>query len=604
MAYSSTTIARTISQINRSYFLPAIQRPYVWQPEQITALFDSLMKGYPISSFLFWGITPERRQDWDIYKFLENFRHGDVHNEMAEMDGRDVVLVLDGQQRLTSLLIGLQGSYTVRPKYARRSSREGWIRQKLYLDLLRNHDKIDTETSEEGELGITYGFYFACDMPPALQGQSWFKVGRILDCTSDDAFYSLRNEILDSLPDTTTRAETRVLQDNLDRLYRVVWKDEVISYFTETDQSYDRVLDIFIRANDGGTKLSKSDLLLSMITSKWQGISAREEIYNFVTRLNTGLEGKNNVDKDLIMKACLVLSDLDQVYKVGNFTSKNLTIIEQHWPLIKESLEATFCLINRLGIDQDTLTSGNAILPIAYYLFKTGQGDLSTSTPENVRNTRLIQRWLIGSLLNGVFGGNSDNTLGAARLIIKESLRNGSDFPYRALVDGLAQRGRLTEFDVNNIENLLETTYGKRTCFLALSLLYDTTTWGLSNYHIDHIIPRSLADRSALMAANMPESLIQRIQDSVNRLGNLQLLRGQENLEKNNQPFAQWVKTRDQGFLDRHLIPNREDLYSVSELPNFVTAREQLIIRHLQRTIFGNVSLFSALEEEVDARPF
>ena len=116
MAYSSMTIARTISQINRSYFLPAIQRPFVWQPEQITGLFDSLMKGYPISSFLFWAIDPERRQDWDIYKFLENFRHGDVHNEMAEMDGRDVVLVLDGQQRLTSLLIGLQGSYTIRPK--------------------------------------------------------------------------------------------------------------------------------------------------------------------------------------------------------------------------------------------------------------------------------------------------------------------------------------------------------------------------------------------------------------------------------------------------------------------------------------------------------
>ena len=83
------------------------------------------MKGYPISSFLFWAIDPERRQDWDIYKFLENFRHGDVHDEMAEMDGRDVVLVLDGQQRLTSLLIGLQGSYTIRPKYARRSNREG-----------------------------------------------------------------------------------------------------------------------------------------------------------------------------------------------------------------------------------------------------------------------------------------------------------------------------------------------------------------------------------------------------------------------------------------------------------------------------------------------
>jgi Protein of unknown function (DUF1524) len=148
----------------------------------------------------------------------------------------------------------------------------------------------------------------------------------------------------------------------------------------------------------------------------------------------------------------------------------------------------------------------------------------------------------------------------------------------------------------------LETAYGKRTCFLALSLLYDTTTWGLTNYHIDHIIPRSLTDRNALMAASVPEVLIQRIQDSVNRLGNLQLLRGQENLKKNDQPFAQWIKTRDQGFLDRHLIPGREDLYNVSELPNFVAARDRLIIRYLQRTIFGTQSLPSALAEGVEAR--
>ena len=113
MSYVSSTVGRVLDQINRTYFLPAIQRPYVWQPDQIVALFDSLMKGYPISSFLFWEIKPERRNDWEVYKFIENFRFGDTHNEMAEPDGRDVVLVLDGQQRLTSLLIGLRGTFTV-----------------------------------------------------------------------------------------------------------------------------------------------------------------------------------------------------------------------------------------------------------------------------------------------------------------------------------------------------------------------------------------------------------------------------------------------------------------------------------------------------------
>jgi Protein of unknown function DUF262 len=81
MSYVPSTVARVIDQINRSYFLPAIQRPYVWQPNQIIALFDSLLKGYPISSFLFWEIRPERRSDWEIYKFIENFRFGDTQTK-------------------------------------------------------------------------------------------------------------------------------------------------------------------------------------------------------------------------------------------------------------------------------------------------------------------------------------------------------------------------------------------------------------------------------------------------------------------------------------------------------------------------------------------
>ena len=74
------------------------------------------------------------------------------------------------------------------------------------------------------------------------------------------------------------------------------------------------------------------------------------------------------------MKSCLVLSDLDQRYKVGNFTSTNLKLIEANWKRIKASLELTIRLVNRFGIDRETLTSVNALLPIAYYLHRIGRG--------------------------------------------------------------------------------------------------------------------------------------------------------------------------------------------------------------------------------------
>jgi hypothetical protein len=320
---------------------------------------------------------------------------------------------------------------------------------------------------------------------------------------------------------------------------RLSGKISLSLYYTEKDQKVDRVLDIFIRANDGGTKLSKSDLLLSMITSKWKQVNARQEIYDFVDYLNTELTSRNDLDKDFIMKSCLVLSDLDQQYKVNNFTPKNLSLIEANWKAIKRSLESTLQLVNRFGIDRDTLTSVNALMPIAYYLNRTGSGSLDGSTPFEAANAKRIHLWLVGSMLNSVFSGNSDRAIGVSRTIVQEALKTGQDFPYRALVHGLAFRGRANSFDENNIEAVLDIVYSNRSCFLALSLLYDAHNWGITKHHIDHIIPKSLADRKALMAMNLPETRIQRILDSSNRLGNLQLLLGRENLEKSNIPFAQ-----------------------------------------------------------------
>jgi uncharacterized protein with ParB-like and HNH nuclease domain len=76
MAYRSDTIATVVNRVNRQYFLPAIQREFVWHPDQIVELFDSVMRGYPIGSFLFWDLLPENRDKWEIYRFIDQARHG------------------------------------------------------------------------------------------------------------------------------------------------------------------------------------------------------------------------------------------------------------------------------------------------------------------------------------------------------------------------------------------------------------------------------------------------------------------------------------------------------------------------------------------------
>ncbi|MBC7736831.1 MAG: DUF262 domain-containing protein [Candidatus Saccharibacteria bacterium] len=111
MTYA-TTIGAVLAGVNRSYFLPAIQRPFVWKQDQVLALFDSLLKGYPISAFMFWTLDDYTKHQIRTNKFIENFHTNQLMIEIVQVAGRNVVLVLDGQQRLTSLC---QAS----PRYAR-----------------------------------------------------------------------------------------------------------------------------------------------------------------------------------------------------------------------------------------------------------------------------------------------------------------------------------------------------------------------------------------------------------------------------------------------------------------------------------------------------
>ena len=126
MAYETPlTIAEVMQDISTNkYVLPSIQREYVWDTDQIETLFDSLMQDYPIGAFLFWEIDKSRLLDYDFYEFLRNYHEKtDTHNKKVDLKGSDgVTAVLDGQQRLTYIYIGLKGSYAYRLKYKQKKN--------------------------------------------------------------------------------------------------------------------------------------------------------------------------------------------------------------------------------------------------------------------------------------------------------------------------------------------------------------------------------------------------------------------------------------------------------------------------------------------------
>ena len=206
---------------------------------------------------------------------------------------------------------------------------------------------------------------------------------------------------------------------NLDLLYRRIWREPSLTYHLEHLQDYDRVLEIFARANAGGTKLDKSDLLLSMVTAKWEHMNARDEIYRVVDRINKELPHRNDINKDFVLKCALVLSDLPVAYIVDNFTVANMQLIAAKWPQIKQALEAGFNLVNSFGVDRTNLTSLNAVIPIIYYLMRHRDLKIGGSTPFDIKNAQAIRKWLALALLAQLFGGHSDSMLQKTRNVLK-----------------------------------------------------------------------------------------------------------------------------------------------------------------------------------------
>lgn len=390
MEYESKSIRDAIEELNRTYFLPAIQREFVWDTYRIEKLFDSIMGDYPISSFLFWKVKEENKKDWDSYEFIRNFDQEDPHNVAAVFSGvnKDIYLILDGQQRLTSLNIGLKGSY--RYFYYR------WRKTELYLNLLKPLGR-----KEENPEELEYQFEFReSDERNDPDNELWYKVGRILDFKDSEDAKSDIDEIVENFEKQKQENAKKLIG----RLHARIHTYKFINYYEEKSEDYDKVVEVFIRANTGGKTLEYSDILLSTATAKWDNLNAREEIYNFTDEINRIGSGYN-FGKDFILKGSLYLTDgLPIKYKVSNFTKSNLKKIENNWLNIKSGIENTVRLVNKFGFNNKNITAAMALLPIGYYLIKLNKNNYVNSTgKDDVQNQSEIQKWLILVLLKNSF---------------------------------------------------------------------------------------------------------------------------------------------------------------------------------------------------------
>lgn len=565
------TVKDTVNFISSNgYLLPAIQRELVWNVDQITRLFDSLMLGYPIGSFLFWKVQGRQLRRFRFYEFIRRFHEMEnVHNPRANVAGeRESTAILDGQQRLTALYIGLKGTYAYRKKWLRRGDPASYPERELYINLLGESQEVD----------MTYDFKFLTKEESTHRDEktSWFKVGRILDFPEDDP--SQINDYLVENSLVSKHAGRCIF-----RLHRVIHSDPVINYFEEEGEDLDRVLRIFVRTNSGGTPLSYSDLLLSIATSQWQEKDARQEILSLVDELN-GTRGGFTFDKDFVLKSSLVLSDISDIaFRVTNFNVKNMREIEDQWNDISRALRLAVALVSSFGFYWRTLTSNYAVIPIAYYL-KQKEADDNFIMSRHFREDRqTIRQWLIISLLKRTFGGQPDTVLRPVRRAIK---KNHDKFPFESIRASLSKIRPMT-FTEEDLEGLLSYTYGNRYTFAVLSLLYPALDCR-DLFHQDHIFPQSFFSSSArLKAKGISQEQHDFYLDSYDYLGNLQLLPGIPNQEKRDKDFNEWLqdtypdakaKTEYQA---KHYIPDVD--LAFSNFPEFIEERQKMLLCEFRR---------------------
>jgi uncharacterized protein with ParB-like and HNH nuclease domain len=568
MSYIPKTINEVITEyLNRNTFLPAIQREYVWDTYAIEKLFDSIMGDFPISTFLFWKVKEEKKSEWDSYEFIRDYDSENSHNKSANLNGvnQDIYLVLDGQQRLTSLYIGLLGSY--RYFYYR------WYKTNLYLNILKEPTK--PENPEE----LTYQFQFRendTPNPKDTTPQFWYLVGDILNhdyIDAEDAKDSIKEKLANF-----SEQEINIANKHIGRLHSRINNAKSLNYYEEKSDDYDKVVEAFIRANTGGVKLEYSDILLSTATAKWNKLNAREEIHNFTDSINE-IGSRYSFGKDFVLKGSLYLTDgLPIQYKVKNFNKPNLEKIENNWDNIKENIKTTIELISKFGFLDKNLVSKAALLPIAYYFSKKKTKNFINSTDKkDVENQIIIQKWLILVLLKNAFGGSSDATLKNLQDIINAQT-DFSYFPHEELNNKLNIE---PSFNETEIENLLSTNYATKYSYLILSLLYPDRDWKDNKYDEDHIFPRSEFTTAKLKQRGYDQGKIQKYQKYFNCVINLELLTHSENIEKRAEKPESWLVSRDKEFKERHTIPILIS-YEFDNFLEFVAERKELLQKKLQ----------------------
>lgn len=540
------TIRKIVGFLNNpdeqgGFWLPNIQRPFVWNQDQICRLFDSILREYPISTLLIWKTKSKIRRRKFVDNWKSSLRLSDFY---VPEDETTKQLVLDGQQRLQGLFIGLRGSF------------EG---KELYLDILSGEVAAPDD--------VKYHFKFREATRSAFP---WVKFKDLISTNKNNR--QIAKGIESDAGTMLTDADINKIDNHVGLVTKAFKTDEAITYqeldSIDTPELYseDDVVEVFIRANSGGTKLGKSDLLFSLLGASWD--TADERMDNLLENLNQHGFG---FTRDFVLKTCLAVLDHGARYEVKKFREPGVREeIQEKWEVLSASMLAVLDFIRgRTYIQGDkAIPTYLVLIPLIYVRYHF---------PDKWNMEAGMDTYVLVCSMSGAFGGSSDSLLDS--LIIK--LKENKTFNVGEIFSVIRTQGRSLEVTE---DRLWKMGYGSDAIHLLFNLWYRqfnyTPAYENNNPQVDHIFPQSALRKVKAENPRTGAMNLMKYRDADrNQLANCMLLTKEENGAggKWQSLPEQWFHEKSNEYLDMHLIPKDRALWKVERFEDFISARKALI---------------------------
>ena len=546
------------------FVLPVIQRSLVWTEEKMELLYDTVLKGNSFGGIM---VIDEDKGSKPLFSYRPFTKDGNfIQSKEVEKLRQQQSFVIDGQQRLQSFYIGLKGSINDK---------------ELYFDLFSDYNSLFEFKFEKYEKDLPKTSKEIEDR--VITKYFWYPAKELLRMLKDTDDEEIVADEIISNNNIEEKNEKDHIGKNIKAFYKNIISSESLGISKVTINkklpeidNRQRIVELFRRLNDGGTKLSSFDLVASILKGfSWEMESFLREMLQ--DNEDIGLSQEN------LIKLIFLLQD-NYNKEMASIEASDAQFAIDNKDKIKATIIALKKFLKNARLYEYYKDENRSFIPlffIAYHLFHK---DINNQQLENYfdnfetsnEDFPLIKQWIFHSLLNGVFRSRGAGWIpyrtGIKKILETIKEYKNQKFPVK----------KLFEVYINhpitfNTDYLTNNNFDKLDDLDSSFIYYLIYGKAIRTNDIDHIMPKSILEKKKYDLWD------------INSIKNFQLLDyGTNRGDKNAKSFFEWisnpkyVKNKEE-YLKIHLIPTNEEFWKEKNFKSFIEERRKLIIEKIRQ---------------------